>query len=57
MKLKELDNVISELRKDEAEEKKIEGLAHQWIHDNYLMYRGDNATDCMVAAYIAGYKK
>ncbi len=28
--------------------------ANQWLQDNATMYRGDNASDCMVAAYTAG---
>ncbi len=28
--------------------------ANQWLQDNATMYGGDNASDCMVAAYTAG---
>jgi len=35
--------------------KKI-GLANQWLQENALMYRGDNASDCMKAAFEAGLK-
>ncbi len=28
--------------------------AHNWLQENATMYRGNNASDCMVAAYVAG---
>lgn len=28
--------------------------AYNWLQDNATMYKGDNASDCMVCAYIAG---
>lgn len=30
--------------------------AYTWLQENALMYRGDNASDCMIAAFIAGFK-
>ena len=28
--------------------------AHEWLQENATMYRGDNASDCMIAAFVAG---
>ena len=28
--------------------------AEEWLQENSLMYRGDNASDCMIAAFRAG---
>ena len=28
--------------------------ANQWLQKNATMYKGDNASDCMVSAHIAG---
>ena len=30
--------------------------AHEWLQENALMYRGNNASDCMIAAFIAGFE-
>ena len=32
----------------------VEDRAYSWLQDNATMYRGNNASDCMVNAYIAG---
>ena len=29
--------------------------AEEWLQGNAMMYRGDNASDCIMAAYKAGY--
>ena len=34
----------------------FEDDAYKWLNDNATMYRGNNASDCMVAAFIAGAK-
>lgn len=31
--------------------------AENWLQNNVTMYRGDNASDCMIAAFIAGAEK
>jgi len=31
--------------------------AEKWLQDNVTMYRGDNASDCMIAAFLAGGEK
>lgn len=28
--------------------------ARKWMQNNALMYRGDNASDCMISAFCAG---
>ncbi len=35
----------------------VEEQSYKWIQNNALMYKGDNASDCMVHAYIAGANK
>ena len=34
----------------------IKESAYQWLQYHDDMYRGDNASDCMIAAFIAGYQ-
>jgi len=29
--------------------------AEEWLQENAMMYRGNNASDCIMAAYKAGY--
>ena len=32
----------------------IEKMADAWLQHNSTLYRGDNASDCMISAFIAG---
>ena len=34
----------------------IKDEAYKWLNDNATMYRGNNASDCMLASFIAGAK-
>lgn len=32
----------------------IKERAYEWLQKNALLYRGDNASDCMIRAFVAG---
>jgi len=32
----------------------IKEEAYKWLQENGFMYKGNNASDCMIAAFIAG---
>jgi len=35
----------------------FEAEANKWLQENATLYRGDNASDCMVSAFIAGVRE
>ena len=34
----------------------IKDEAYKWLNNNANMYRGNNASDCMIEAFVAGAK-
>jgi hypothetical protein len=38
------------------EQSSVRDKAEEWLQKNALMYRGDNASSCMISAFCAGFE-